>query len=352
MSESLYSKYYEETGNNRALVVEIISQFETLFPKQSGIRRCFCYSESEGNIEYKLTGNEICLLLPPKTQWLIEIDEENFFYVFVTEWTKALQTSFDDEMNNIINQKVKETQREYKRKKRTEKRLYFYDAKNGRLKLCVDDISYYDDGCRYQLDRSFTQYHAIDKSYSVPKESCFILGRIRRTIGTKDGNLMDFIEPVSEFKLDYEEDYFFREKERRLRDRIFGMLRFSIRRNEPTGLTALRIQNKMHYSVQKFLKELNAALETGNVEKVKAFYDVVNEPQDCSDQKFILMKDEYGKTLEEGEEVWCGIDKELQIYYENGEIERRTASWIFQNISRCTNKNATYLERRAQYNFY
>ncbi len=347
----VYSTYCGDVSKNRTLVVRIVARFGTVYSKQSAVSRCFCYSEDIGNVEYELKGTEIALLLPPKTQWLIEIEEDQHLaLVSVTEWTKMLQTPFDDEINNIINQKVKEAQREYRKRKESEKRLYFYDAKNGSLKLYTDGTSWYNDGCRYQLDRS-AFYQAIDKRWSTPKESCFILGRVRRTIGTKDGELMDFIEPISQFK--EEEDYWlFGDEKRCLGNALFKMLRFSILKKEPTGVNALRIQNKMHWSVQKFLKELNMALEAGDVEKLKIFYKVVNEPQDCSDQKFILMKDEFGKAFEEGEELFCAINKSLQIYYENGEAETREASWVYQNISRCTNKAGIYLEKRQQYNFY
>ena len=317
MHEPVYSTYCGEVGNDRTLAICIEPCFGTTLKKFEGIK-IYWYTHDR-IFEDEATG-EREVFIASETQWIVEILGDNFFRVIVTEWTQTLQTPFGDEMNNIINQKVREAQEEYRRRKQTEKRLYFYDAKNGKLKLYVDNISYYNCRCRYQLDRSFTQYHAIDKRYSVPKESCFILGKIRRTIGTKNRKLMDFIEPVSEFELDYgerEEDYFFGEEEICLRNQsnlgnqIFKMLRFSIQENEPTGLTALRIQNKMHCTVQKFLKELDAALEAGDVKKVKEFCDVVNEPQDCSEQKFVLMKDEFGEAFEEGEELYCDTDDRL-----------------------------------------
>lgn len=347
----VYSTYCGEVAKNRTLVVRIVARFGTVYSKPSAVSRYFWYSEDVGNGEYERKGTKVDLLLPPKTQWLIEIEEDQHLaLVSVTEWTKMLQTPFDDEMNNIINQKVKEAQREYRKRKESEKRLYLYDAKNGSLKLFTNGISWYNDRCRYQLDHS-AFYQAIDKRWPTPKESCFILGRVRRTIGTKDGKLMDFIEPISQFKVE-EDDGLFDDEKWCLGNTLSEMLRFSILKKQPTGVNALRIQNKMHCSVQKFLKELNMALEAGDVEKLKIFYKVVNEPQDCSDQKFILMKDAFGEAFEEGEELFCGIDKNLQIYYENGETETREASWVYQNISRCTNKAGIYLGKRQQYNFY
>ncbi len=327
-----------------------LDKFGTDFTKYENWKIYWCI---DGQILKDETSEKKEILIVPETQWVIKVHENTLFRVIVTEYTKTVQTSFGDEMNKIINQKVKEAQKEYQKRKRTEKRLYFYDAEKFRLSLYTNATSFYNEGCQYRLDRPFTWYHSVDKRYPTPDENSFILGKVRRTIGTKDGKLMDFIEPVAEFKLEDENDWdCLYDGENWLGNSIFEMLKFSILKEEPTGLTASRIQNKMQCNTQEFLKMLNTALEAGDVEKVKEFYDVIHTLQDCSNEKFQILKGLLEDSVEKEKELCCYATTEFWIKYENGEQEEKPASWIAENISRCTNKEVTYLEKVQKYRFF
>lgn len=347
MYEPVYSTCGKIGDGRLLLSVSIAPCFGTDFTKYEGWK-IYWGIEGQNMKDESFEKKEISI--PLGAQWVLEVDNYQDFHVTVTEYTKTLQTPLREEMNQIINQKVKEAQKDYQKRKRTEKRLYSYDAMKGRLELYTDGATYGDSGCKYRLDRLFTPYFAIDKRYTAPKESCFILGKVRRTIGTKDGKLMDFIEPVAKFQLD--EDECFWDGASWLGNRIFSMLRCSIQKEEPSELRASRIQSKLHCSVQEFLKMLNEALKAGDVEKVKEFYNVIHEPQDCSKAKFQILKGLLEAPMEKEKELCCYATIEHWIKYENGELEEKPASWIAENIDRCTNKKVTYLEKLQKYNFY
>lgn len=347
--EPVYSTYCGKIGNGRTLAVTIEPCFGTVLIKYENVK-IYWYDGEKRKDE---TAEKKEILITPETQWVVELNGKCFFRVIVTEYTKTVQTFFGDKMNKIINQKVKEAQKDYQKRKQTEKRLYFYDAEKFRLSLYTDGTSCCNDGCRYRLDQLFTPYHAIDKRYHMPEENCFILGKIRRTIGTKDRKLMDFIEPVAEFNLEDENDWdCFGDGENWLGNIIFKMLKFSIMKEKPAGLTVTRIENKMHCSVHKFLKILNTALEAGDVPKVKEFYNVIHTMQDCSKEKFQILKGILEEPVEKEREICCYPSIEHWIKYENGEQEKKPASWIAENIDRCTNKEVTYLEKVEKYRFY
>lgn len=350
MYEPVYSTYCGKIGNGRDLSVAIAPCFGTDFTKYEGWK---IYWGMEGKTMKDESFEKKEILIVSEAQWVVEVDNHRDFHVTVTEYTKTLRTPLGEEMNKIINQKVKEAQKDYQKRKRTEKRLYFYDEVKGNLEPYIMSGSSWDnDGLQYRLTRGFTTYQKIDVRCPTPYESCFILGKVRRTIGTKDGKLMDFIEPVAEFQLDEEEDYFC-DWANCLGDKIFSMLQFSIQKEEPTDdLTVSRIKSKMHCNVQMFLKMLNKALEAGDVEKVKEFYNVIHTLQDCSKEKFQILKGILEEPLEKEKEICCYPSIELWIKYENGEQEEKPASWIAENISRCTNKEVTYLEKVEKYKFY
>ncbi len=276
MYKPLYSMCCGEVGiGDRTLEVCIVPRFVTTIRKHEG---CQMYWLTDKIMKFE-TYEEDKALLDPGVQWLVEVNTKaNIFHVFVLEYTKTIQTPFEEEMNQVIQRQVKKAQKEYRKRKQMEKRLYFYNSGDRRLNLYVRENSYGFDQYRYQLNCFFIPYQAIDKRFPTPKESCFILGKIRRTIGTKDGNLMSFIEPIAEFKLDENERDYCGDGECQLGNVIFEMLEFSILKNEPSGLTATRIQRKMKCSVQEFIKKVNMLLEEGDAEKVKDFYNVINKP--------------------------------------------------------------------------
>ena len=243
---------------------------------------------------YWAVGNEIRkeeafeekeIFIAPEVEWLLEVDRMNYFHVYITEYTKTVQLPWGDAINKMINQKVLEAKLEYGRRKRTEKRLYFYDVSKSSLSLYTDGASHSSEKYYYCLERYFTPYQAISKKYPIPKESCFILGRVQRTIGTKDGKLMDFIEPIAKFELDYDVDLDWFDVDRKnLGDKLFQMLQFSIQKGKFADIEVRRIENKLQCDLLTFMKRLKKALEAGDVAEIRYLYKVVYE----SDRKSVV----------------------------------------------------------------
>lgn len=209
---------------------------------------------------------------------------------------------------------------------------------------------------KYSLKRYFSPYCAIDKRYAKPEKDCFILGRIRKTIGLKNSKLLDFIEPMHEIPLDFEKDkmdwggYEYTENLKELEKNIYDLLKFSIRKENDT-LNEMRIRAYFqNYSstqesiISKFNGEMWDSFKEGNVQKVRQLYDVINEPQDCTNVKFEL-------RLQEA--VECSPDKIFYVFFINGERASVSAKWVYENIHNCTDAKGIYFGKmRNRYNFY
>lgn len=348
MYKTLCSMYYGKVGGKR-LNIKIVPEFGCDFFKEER-QKVYWYSEKEG-LRESFKENQIFLI--SETEWMICVDDTEFYEVFVKERSLIIQTPFGLEFDGVLNYKIEEVQKKYKKSKWEEKRLYFYNASDHLLSL-------YDNGTS-NFNSSLTRNsvsQVIGREYPIPTESCFLLGRVRKTIvikrGKRKGELLDFIQPIVQFELDYDKEWdVFNEEKNKLGNKLYFMLKFSIQEEELGRVEKLRIQNKKPLLAKKFAEEVKVALEAGDVGRVKEFYDVVFEPQECSGQKFLLLKNCYavGNELAEDEEIWASADEKLDIRYENGEEECQKASWIYENISRCTNKNATYFKNRG-YNFY
>lgn len=287
-------------------------------------------------------------------QWGLEVDGHTY-KVFVTERTDEIKTPLGSEWNKQFNRILKKCKNDYYKKKKKEIRLYFYEASKDKLRLCYLGnphrvLDYYN----YSLDRYFGPYCAIDKRYTKPDKDCFILGRVRKTIGLKNSKLLDFIEPVHEMTLDFEkEEYDFGDYERNianLEKNIYELLEFSIAKKHST-LQEMRIRAFLQNSsgtqesvIHKFNKEIWNAFEKGDVPKVRQLDDVLNTPQDCTHVKF---------ELRLKEEVTCSPDKKFDIFFENREFKYLPAKWIYANIHNCTDASGIYLgEVTNRYNFY
>lgn len=261
MNRELYSSYFKEERS--IIFIGIVYQFEGLIVKFANWK-VFYYTEKNGVV--KCEEGDMEIKIPSDTQWIV-IQDSDIYYVYVTEWTKKIQ-GFEESSN--LQKKMEKTQKEYRQQKLMEKRLYFYDSDKERLDQ-LDNVFYGE--CQYDLTRD--AYQAIDQRYVKPKEDCFILGRVRRTIVTKTGKYLDFIEPIAKFKLGNELHRFKYE----ITYVLSEMLRFTVQKENPNALQVARIESKMHYDVQEFIKEINSALETGSIEKVTFLYKVLFKPQ-------------------------------------------------------------------------
>lgn len=280
-----------------------------------------------------------------ETDWLLE-DEGYCYHLYVIERTKEISTSFGEEFDRQLNKLFKEAKRKYYQKKQEEIRLYFYDAKKDWLVLCqvTEKRNHY--GLKYRLERyEFHSKSAIDKSCEKPTSDCFILGRIKRTIGLKYYKLLDFIEPVytiyPDFYLENNNIWDRDEYRANLVDLEFALeelLSFTIKKEYSEKDVACRrvaaYQHKEKADIAAFNKEIQQTFKAGYVPKIRQLYYVLTEQMDCSNEKFEL-------RLKKSEEVSC--TRFMSIYYENGESDIRPAIWIFKNIDRCTDSTGRYL---------
>lgn len=289
-------------------------------------------------------------------QWLLE-DEGHSFHLYVTEKTNEITTSLGKEWNNEFNWLLKTCKADYYHKKKEEIRLYFYDVASGRLKICYKDMGFCsNDRYAYSLKRLLpTQPDcAIDKRYDKPDKSCFILGRIRKTIGLNNSKLLDFIEPVHKIELDFEkEDWDFgeyKESKENLESDLFELLSLCVLKKN-SSLVVMRIRAylgnytaKDQQIVSQFRDKIWLAFGKGKAKELRNLADVLKNMQNCKEVKFQLRLE--GETE-------CTSYRKLCVYFENGEEDYMPAQWIFKNIHNCTDASAIYLGKlRDRYNFY
>ncbi len=365
MYKALYSTYCGEIkvkGREITLEVIVVPEFGCEFTKFS--TEClYWYSEHCGKQEEE-SSDEKEIFIDPDTKWFLFINENCFWQMYVREYDVIIETPFGTDLDGILNYKIERVQKEYRRRKKEEKRLYFYDAFKNRLEEYHIGTAVYNDESEYQYCLNRCTQVAIDNRFSKPQQSCFILGRIRKTVimkkGRRKGNLLDFIEPIAKFAFDFDTARvpLFEDEKEELGNPLFYLLEFSSRKYETEGIEATRIKNKCQKSVKDFIKEVKAALEAGDVKKLSSLYEVVFKPQDCSNEKFQILKDYLEpheddlQPYKEGEEIWGSDAKHrLWIRFKNGEEDYREAGWIYENISKCTNKSATYFKEYG-YNFY
>lgn len=313
----------------------------------------------EGELVLKGTRSEFPdVYTAESAQWLLE-DDGYGLILFVTERTKEIKTPLGEEWNKEFNRLLKKCQKDYWSKKKEEVRLYFYDAEKNKLELCYTDIGYsYNAEYKYSLKRllPINPFCAIDKRYTEPEKSCFILGRVRKTIGLKNSKLMDFIEPVNIIKLDFEKqdwdyrDYAYKEDKDNLESKLFDLLKFNIaKRHDSLEVMRIRAYFQNYTAedvkiVSQFKKQIQESFKRGKAEELRNLSNILENKQNCTNAKFQL-------KLEH--ELECSSSDRIDIYFENGETDYMPADWVFDNINRCTDAKGIYLGNvRNRYSFY
>lgn len=317
------------------------------------------YSDGEIRMVGELVKSEARTAFPhvypsENAQWLLE-DQGDTFILFVTERTNNIETPLGVEWNRQFNRILKKSKNEYFKMKKKEIRLYFFDEFRDKLQLYYKDIT-----CKgifeYSLNRATVPYSAIDKRFEKPMHDCFILGKVRKTIGVGNSKLLDFIEPVYKIEVQYPEDTLnldeFNEVKQQLGSNLFKLLCFCVtKKQEHSRVEIMRIRayfsdykSKDAEIISKFKGMIKKAFETGKSEELSNLAGVLTKMQDCTDVKFEL-------RLEE--ETECIPTKTFFIYFENGEKDIRDAIWIYENIHNCTDAKGVYLgEMRDRYNFF
>lgn len=356
MYENIYA--YNEECNGKSVWMLFKPNFREAIELFNGERNIF----SDGEIKY--VGNLVLdgtrcqfphVFISENAQWGLT-DEGYGYIVYVTERTQKIETPLGDKWNNEFNRILKKCKNDYFKKKKEEVRLYFYEAGKDKLSLCYLGASYErHENYQYSLYRYFSPKCVIDKRYLKPDKDCFILGRIRKTIGLKNSKLLDFIEPVHEIPLDFEKDEWdfgeYQESISDLENILFKLIKFTITK-EHVQLEIKRIRkyfeldNKKSdmYVTKSLYVKIMDGFSTGNVNELRKLYNVLITPQDCTNVKF---------ELRLKEETTCAPDKKFDIYFLNGEYGYVSAKWIYENIDDCTDASGVYLGNITnRYNFY
>lgn len=277
-------------------------------------------------------------------QWALE-DEGYSYTLFVTERTKEIITPLGEEWNKEFNRILQKCKKDYYDKKKKEMRLYFYDVSKEQLKLCyLGDSVKSPENFEYDLNRYFVPYCAIDKKYTKPEKDVFILGRVAKTIGTKNSKLMDFVEPVFQVKLDFEKEKLelgeYADNISKLEEILYTLLAFTTKKQH-SPLEIARIQAYLKSKVEEpkfiesqFMINVMDAFNEGNATKLRELYNVLIETQDCTNIKF---------KLKLKKEVVCRETTRLDVFFENQEVGYLTANWIYKNIQNCTDAKGEFL---------
>ena len=148
------------------------------------------------------------------THWVLCVDRDADIYsVYVTEYTKGINSPLGEEVDKELNRLLKEFQKQYAKAKQEEVRVYFYNSQTDKLILYYPS-SYFVTGSeryKYRLDRlpEVKVYSVIDRKFTKPENDCFMFGRVKKTIGLRNSKLLDFIEPIYKLiPLDFEKDIY------------------------------------------------------------------------------------------------------------------------------------------------
>lgn len=289
-------------------------------------------------------------------QWVLE-EDGNFFTLYITERTKEIKTGLSSAWDKKFNWLLKKCKAQYAQKKREEIRLYFYDSQHKNISLFVP-YSYcnHNNLTKYNLSLTFHPHCALDRACSYPKKDCFILGRITRTIGTKDLKLMDFIEPVYTISLDFDnkDELFYGDydtNKEQFAIVICELLEFCIlKEHRKDNVKYFRIATYLEKAgkkdidiISEFSKEILEAFKNGKPSKLRQLYHVFTSEQNCKGVNFKI-------KLEK--EIFCSPNKNIMCYFENREEIPFSAQWVFDNIENCTDASASFLELRNEINFY
>lgn len=350
MYENIYT--YWELINEKSIYLLFKPNFQkalTIFDEKYKLL-------SDGKIIIKNNSCNNYVYVSKNASWLLE-DDGYGFILFVTEATCNISSPLGDAWNKEFNRMLQNAKKDYYNKKKKEIRLYFYDSDNDKLQICPMCTDYCSNKYAYDL-RSFhlDSYCAIDKRYSKPDKSCFILGRIRKTIGLKNPKLLSFIEPVHTIDLDFEKDkwdfgnYTYNAKLEDLKNVLLSLLCFYISKKFDT-LEVMRIRGYLKnykLSPQEVILYLKNKIwenfKKGDVKELRKLDEVLKKEQDCTNVKF---------QLRFNGDIECVPNKNFIVTFENGELDLVTAKWVYDNIHNCTNAKGRYLGTlRNTYNFY
>ena len=334
-SRNLFSKHAKFLGEEYAIV--FLPDF-----RQNVTVSCWnnFFSTDAGDPTIDENGR---VFAPSEATWLIERTEWGSYTIFVTGRTRNIKLNKSMEQDQFINNLLKMARIEYSQKKYEEMRLYFYNSKEKRLKI-ISNYSYRN--CSYDMNRDISNY-SIDNEFETPAQDCFILARIKRTIGTKNGKLHDFLEPVKRLNLDFQDDswQFYQEDIDELSKIILALWCFAIRQEYKDQLEKNRIlayiskslpDVKREEAIGLFKEEVKKAFEKEDVATLRKLYDVLNQKMDCSKENFKVV-------------AQYNVTDSIYIEYENGEQAFVDSRWVVLNRKRCVNAQCNYSVKYNEY---
>ena len=186
---------------------------------------------------------------------------------------------------------MKEARFEYFVKKQKELRLYLYDKGLEWLKLIGSEIKDdYDPFLyKYDINRQNTEKTYIDRAYLEPAESCFVIGKIEKTIATH-GVYIDYIQPIYEipFDFEYKEEIpggEFNYKVLDLANRILTLLLFAIQKEYKKDYYTKKIREynnevTIDDAICSFKNEVQEALKQRNVKRLRKLSMLLEEPSE------------------------------------------------------------------------
>lgn len=349
--ENLYS--YEEVVKGKSVYFIFNPDFrKALFVLRKKESKLF----SDGEIRFDGECPFAYVYAEEKAQWLLE-DDGKAFHLFVTEKTNEISTPLGEEWNREFNRILKICKASYYRKKKEEIRLYFYDCESDKLRLYYDYKGALQDERKYKYNLKREFPCVIDKRYKRPEKSCFVFGRVRKSIGLKNSNLLDFIEPVYTITLDFKKvwHYEYRVDVEELGNILSDLLKFCIvdSDNEEPSLNCeiMRIrvwQEDYNSSPEKILSQfrnkIQKAFKNDDVTELRALRRVIKTAQDCTNVNF---------QLRLKSEVECLPSQRMDVYFENGEVFYLiSAEWVFKNIHRCTDAKGRCLKEEGKVDRY
>ena len=240
----------------------------------------------------KIKGKTVLMFFNPNLRAEVAFeDNHSGYFLDVTEKTKKITTSLGAEWDKEFNRILKKCQKDYIEKKRKEIRLYFYDATSNKLRLCyLSDTGFMSvDNYEYSLERESDNvpYCAIDKKYARPNKDVFILGRVVRTVGTKDYKLMDFVEPVYEIELDFVKEEWdcgeYGDSISYLEQALFELLKFTVSKNySPLEIANIQAYLKCRseeavFIARQFIINIMDAFSSGDADRVRKLYEVLKK---------------------------------------------------------------------------
>ncbi len=345
------------TINGRSINVHIITSFKEDIGTFTDVKKVATFPKAYSiEIDKNYSTN---IKVPEDTQ--LAVVEHSSIDIFIAEFAKKIMINLGNEFT-LFNRLISEVKNEYSQKKQREVRLYFWSSQKQKLRLCFDnsDIRSNKPNAQIAYYLRNSDGHIISKFYEKPKYDCFILGRVRQTIGCQNSKLLDCIEPISEIKLGFDAKECgakkFQDNLNFLEELLLYLFVFCTI-NNAESTESIEYKRALAYvctihkmtapDIHVYIDEVKEAFKEGNVSDLKRLISILKSPQDCSGLKF--------KLALKKKPITCNPTSKLAILYENGEIAYETAQWIFNNLYNCTNatiSDVNYIMERNKYNFF